>query len=147
MEEEKYTAYDLEKPEVRDQMTEGSDISEGMGNSENLEKSEVRDQKSDLSEISEIPENSERTGNSKISEDSEHPEISDSLDMSPAEAEIERMVKEMGADALLGIIRDNRNIAIEQIISEMQSAAKPPLPSGVSAVDPCSSIFDLAALA
>ena len=61
--------------------------------------------------------------------------------------EIERMVEEMGAETLLEIIRDNRNAAIRQIISEVEASRQRELPSGASVARECSSIFDLAALA
>ena len=66
---------------------------------------------------------------------------------SPAENEIDRMIDEVGAETLLEIIRDNRNAAIRQIISEVESSQQSVLRSGVSIAKECNSIFDLAALA
>lgn len=66
---------------------------------------------------------------------------------SEAEMELDRMVGEIGAETLLSIIRDNRNAAIRQIISEVEASRDRSLPSGKSAAVGCSSIFDLAAMA
>lgn len=73
---------------------------------------------------------------------SDCPEPSDT-----ARAEIDRLVGEMGAETLLDIIRDNRNAAIRQIISEVEASRDRTIPSGDSASMGCTSIFDLAALA
>lgn len=97
--------------------------------SESAESSEVRDQSSENSEVSD-----------QSSEDL-------SPELNAAESEIQRMVKEIGADKVLEIIKDNRNSAIRQIISEISSSKERILPSGDSACRTCNSIFDLAALA
>lgn len=62
------------------------------------------------------------------------------------ESRLRELVTEMGAETLLEIIRDNRNAAIRQILSEVE-ARRTPMQSGVSAARSCNSIFDLAALA
>ena len=56
------------------------------------------------------------------------------------------MLKEMGAEPLRDIIKDNRNAAIRQILKEVE-ASRPPLQSGTSVAKGCNSIFELAALA
>ena len=65
----------------------------------------------------------------------------------PHLAELDRLVKEMGAETLLDIIRDNRNSAIRQIISEAEGSREQRMPAGGTLSARCSSIFDLAALA
>ncbi len=64
-----------------------------------------------------------------------------------ADKELQRMVAEMGAETLLGIIKDNRNAAIRQIISEVEAAQSNIVNSGASTAPTCASIFDLAAMA
>lgn len=64
-----------------------------------------------------------------------------------ADDQLRKMVEDMGAETLLEIIRDNRNAAIRQILSEVEAARTRSLPSGNSVVKGCSSIFDLAAMA
>ncbi|MDE7409049.1 MAG: hypothetical protein K2N09_03395, partial [Muribaculaceae bacterium] len=90
---------------------------------------------SDNSEIPDSPEESEGSGNSEGLEVSADDDGSDS----PAMEEIRRMAGEMGADTLLEIIRDNRNAAIRQIISEVEASRPKDLPSGVSGRQKCSS--------
>lgn len=109
---------------------------------------------SDISDPSDIPDISENSDSSDSSDISDHSDSSDSSDYSdhsdisdPHEEEIKRMVKEMGAETLLSIIKDNRNAAIRQIISEVEASRKRDMPTGASASATCSSIFDLAALA
>lgn len=118
MEEEKYTVYDLEQP-----------VSEN---------TEVRDQSLESLESSEV--------GGQSSEESDSSEDSTS-ELNAAESEIQRMVKEIGADKVLEVIKDNRNSAIRQIISEISSSKERILPSGDSTCRTCNSIFDLAALA
>ena len=74
-------------------------------------------------------------------------ENTDSSGLSGSERELRRMVEEMGADTVLEIIRNNRNAAIRQIISEVEASRDVSIPSGDSASVACRSIFDLAALA
>ena len=98
------------------------------------------------------PDESDNPGNPDNPETPENPdnlEIPDNPDnpTDPSMAEIERMVSEMGAETLLSIIKDNRNAAIRQIISEVEASRTESIPSGVSVAGKCSSIFDLAALA
>ncbi len=95
----------------------------------------------DQSEESDQPDQSDNSDNPDNSDNSEAEE------KSPAEAELQKMLDEVGADTLLEIIRDNRNAAIKQIISEMQAAQPKTLRSGTSVSSPCNSIFDLAAMA
>lgn len=105
------------------------------------EESRVKSEESSEDVIYEIPEESE---SSESSEDSENAEDSECL--SEAETSLREMVAEMGAERVLEIIRDNRNAAIRQILSEVE-AQRAPLQSGVSVGQACSSIFDLAAMA
>ncbi|MDE5846040.1 MAG: hypothetical protein K2H71_01670 [Muribaculaceae bacterium] len=90
-------------------------------------------------------ENTENDENDTNAENPENAERAENPD--PATAEINRMLEELGAETLLEIIRDNRNAAIRQIISEVEASRDEALPSGDSSRLPCSSIFDLAALA
>ncbi len=92
-------------------------------------------------DISESSENSENDVNSENSDNADNTES-----LSEAETSLREMVAEMGAERVLEIIRDNRNAAIRQILSEVE-AQRGPLQSGVSVGRACSSIFDLAALA
>ena len=131
----------MEKDENKDDVIYDLERSEGSEGSEMSEGSEG----SKMSEESEGSEMSERSEGSEMSERSEGSEASGDVD--PAMAEIERMVGEMGAETLLEIIRDNRNAAIRQIISEVEAARERDMPSGFSGSMGCSSIFDLAALA
>ncbi len=64
-----------------------------------------------------------------------------------ARAEIERMISEMGAEKLIGIIRANRNEAIEQIKSELHARSAMPISSGRSVAKSFGSLFDLASQA
>ncbi len=66
--------------------------------------------------------------------------------VSEAEVRIRKMVSEMGAETLLDIIRDNRNAAIRQILSEVEGQ-RGIMHTGPSGGCGCSSIFDLAAMA
>ncbi len=95
----------------------------------------------ELSESSEDSENSDNADNSDNAENAEN-----SQPLSEAEIRLREMVTEMGAETVLEIIRDNRNAAIRQILSEVE-AQRTPLQTGVSAERGCNSIFDLAALA
>ncbi len=106
--------------------------------------------------IYDILENTADTESPDPSEDSDTPEKEDpdqpteakeSKNLSQAESEIEKMIREVGADTLLQIIKDNRNAAIRQIISEVEASRDHPIPSGSRAPSSCTSIFDLAALA
>ncbi|MDE6017189.1 MAG: hypothetical protein K2G85_00065 [Muribaculaceae bacterium] len=82
------------------------------------------------------------------SAESDQSESAEDENMSQAETELQKMLEEMGAETLLEIIKDNRNVAIRQIISEVESQQRNSyLRSGVSAPSECQSIFDLAALA
>ena len=106
------------------------------------------------SEVSDDFENPEATDSSADSgpagstESSDTPDDSDDPGLSdPAMEELGRMVEEMGASTLLDIIRDNRNAAIRQIISEVEAARNHAIPSGRSVAASCSSIFELAAQA
>ena len=66
---------------------------------------------------------------------------------SSADAELTRMIADMGAEKALEILKGNRNSAIEQILSELESGSDRTLQSGNSVAASCQSIFDLAALA
>ena len=135
--------YDLEQAEITEVQTPQSpDDSENFENSENP----------DNFENPENPENSKNSENSENSENADNPDNSDcasgaAVRMTAPHEEIERMVEEMGAETLLEIIRDNRNAAIRQIISEVEASQIRTPPSGNRCTAPCSSIFDLAALA
>ena len=94
----------------------------------------------ETTEPAEVPEPSEAA---KVSEEPEEAPT----DSDPHEAELQRLVSEMGAETVLEIIRDNRNAAIRQIISEVEAARPRGLPSGTKISSGCGSIFDLAALA
>ncbi len=133
MEENKDTIYDIESAV---HPAEGSVAEE-------LAKENESSDISDNSDNSRNSDNTEDPAPSEISENFESPELS----KEPAMAEIERMVEDMGAETLLSIIKDNRNAAIRQIISEVEASRDRSLPSGSSTRKECSSIFDLAALA
>ncbi len=105
--------------------------------------SSVSSEESCQSECLELSQISSALDNQGSRDDSESSE----KEKSPAETEIERMIDEVGAETLLEIIRDNRNAAIRQIISEVESSQQSVLRSGVSIAKECNSIFDLAALA
>lgn len=64
-----------------------------------------------------------------------------------AKGEIEAMVADMGAEKLLEIIRENRNAAITQILDEMERTPGEAMQSGRSVGGFCNSIFDLAGMA
>lgn len=64
-----------------------------------------------------------------------------------AKGEIEAMMADMGAEKLLEIIRENRNAAITQILDEMERTPGEPMQSGRSVGGFCNSIFDLAGMA
>ncbi|MDE5997621.1 MAG: hypothetical protein K2G77_05350 [Muribaculaceae bacterium] len=102
-------------------------------------------------DISEGAEDSDATDisddRSESSDQSEPAEAKEGQKLSRAESEIEKMMREVGADTLLQIIKDNRNAAIRQIISEVEASRDSSLPSGSKATSSCTSIFDLAALA
>lgn len=84
-------------------------------------------------------------------ENSTPKDISDTSDISdtPGEAEIElqRLIKKLGAEKIVELIRGNRNAAIKQILDEMQQQSDTPLQSGISAGHYSRSIFDLASQA
>ncbi|MDE7095994.1 MAG: hypothetical protein K2O47_00700 [Muribaculaceae bacterium] len=105
--------------------------------------SSVSSEESCQSECLELSQISSALDNQGSRDDSESSE----KEKSPAETEIDRMIDEVGAETLLEIIRDNRNAAIRQIISEVESSQQSVLRSGVSIAKECNSIFDLAALA
>ena len=134
--------YDLEHAEAskvqRTQKPESSKKSEKIKKTKNSE----NDDKSDNDENDDNPENSE---NGENGENSENDENADNVDAT--RAEIERMVEEIGSETLLSIIKDNRNAAIRQIISEVEAARESGMHSGLSADGRNSSIFDLAAMA
>lgn len=99
-----------------------------------LEKEEARD-----------PACSEIPLKPNLSNPSDKSDESDRSD--PAEAEIHRMVAEMGAEKVLEIIKGNRNAAIDQIVKELEDESDFSLQSGTSVANRYSSIFDLAAMA
>ncbi|MDE7419439.1 MAG: hypothetical protein K2N35_04450 [Muribaculaceae bacterium] len=111
---------------------------------------------SENSESAAVSENAEDSSNSDDSEDAEgierpadpdNSEESGKQEPNSAEAEIQKMLADVGAETLLQIIKDNRNAAIRQIISEVEASRDRSIPSGASSASPCKSIFDLAALA
>lgn len=121
--------YDLDSPGYDTESSEGQT---------------VQDSHADISEISDPSDSSDISEPSELSEISDR---SDSSDISESEQELRRMVEEMGAETILEIIRDNRNAAIRQIISEVESSSGKTFPSGGSGAPCCTSIFELAALA
>ncbi len=110
-----------------------SEEPEESGGSEDSEKSD-KEEMNPKEEESESPDESESTEEADGAEDQ-------------AANEIKRMIDEMGAERLLDIIRDNRNAAIRQIISEVETSRERDMPSGKSTSMTCRSIFDLAAMA
>ena len=99
-------------------------------------------------------EGGERAQAAAIDDNSDHSDHSDNADNADnsdnadnADTRLRQMIDEVGAETLLEIIRDNRNAAIRQIISEVEASQDRVLQSGVSAARKCNSIFDLAALA
>ncbi|MDE6637496.1 MAG: hypothetical protein K2K32_04580 [Muribaculaceae bacterium] len=116
------------------------------------EKTEILEipEESDESDMSDQSDQSDQSYQSEQSDQSDQSEPSDATEedeKSPAEAELQKMLDEMGAETLVEIIKDNRNAAIRQIISEVQSAQPRALGSGTSITSTCQSIFDLAAMA
>ncbi len=107
---------------VNMQTPETGDSKEKVTDNEEAEKKEDTEKKKDDSD----PENKKR---------------------SRAESEIQRMIDDMGANRVLEIIRDNRNEAIRQILSEIEASQVRVMPSGRSIIKECNSIFDLAAMA
>ena len=66
----------------------------------------------------------------------------------PALESIREMVESLGAERVLELIRDNRNAAIEQILSELKEGEEnEPMRSGLSVEPKYHSIFDLASFA
>ncbi len=138
MEEEKYTAYDLEAQTAPAVLEPTADT----GLTDNPEITESKEMTEDSANVDaagchdglENPVNSETKGLPKT-------------EKSPAEEEIDRMMEKVGAEKMLEIIKGNRNAAIKQIISEITSSTERRLPSGDSAYRKCNSIFDLAELA
>ncbi|MDE6696552.1 MAG: hypothetical protein K2K25_06700 [Muribaculaceae bacterium] len=130
MEKENDIIYDLDAIDA-----EKAEIMEIHEDSEESEESEESD-KSDKSDQSDKPDLQ-----------SEPSDASEEDEKSPAEAELQKMLEEMGAETLVEIIKDNRNAAIKQIISEVQSSQPRALGSGTSVTSTCQSIFDLAAMA
>ncbi|MDE6341287.1 MAG: hypothetical protein K2K93_03125 [Muribaculaceae bacterium] len=84
-------------------------------------------------------------GENTTESDSEAPSAPSPADS--ARAEIERMIGEMGAEKVIGIIRANRNEAIEQIKSELQAGSATQISSGRSVAKSFDSLFDLASQA
>ena len=82
-----------------------------------------------------------------VSADADCEENSKIEEKSPAETELGDMISKLGADTLLQIIKGNRNAAIRQIITEVESSRDNHIPSGTSSAPSCMSIFDLAAMA
>ena len=134
MEEEKDIIYEL---------SEGGERSV-----ENFEGGERSVESGERVEVADIDENSDFSDNSDVSDNSDFSDNSDNSDHSDnADKKLQQMIDEVGAETLLEIIRDNRNAAIRQIISEVEASQERVLQSGVSAARKCNSIFDLAALA
>lgn len=125
-EEEKDIIYDL-------------DTESGAGSAEIAQSEEQRGECGELLQVAAIDEDSDH---SDISDHSDNSDNSDNPD-----TRLRQMIEVMGAETLLEIIRDNRNAAIRQIISEMEASQDRALQSGASAAVACNSIFDLAALA
>ena len=131
MEEEKDIIYEL--PEGGDDSQGGERSVESSGGGERSVESGER------VEVAAVDENDE---NADDAENADNDENADNAD-----TRLQRMIEEVGAETLLEIIRDNRNAAIRQIISEVEASQNRVLQSGVSAARACNSIFDLAALA
>ena len=64
-----------------------------------------------------------------------------------ARGAIESMISEMGAEKVLAIILNNRNAVITQIMHELENHHAKPIPTGVRADSVCTSIFELAEMA
>ncbi len=109
----------------------------------------VEDDKDVIYDISDETEESQDSAELQVPAQSPDPvQLQDDVQSKdPAYVEVKKKVKAMGAETLLSIIRDNRNAAIQQIIREVEASQDSALPSGVSVVKGCNSIFDLAALA
>lgn len=138
MENENDIIYDLEASGE-----ETREITEEYGQSDQLDQSD----QSDDSDDSDKSDQSDRSDQSDKSDRSDQSDSSAEAEKSPAETELQKMLDEMGAETLVEIIKDNRNAAIKQIISEVQSAQPRSLRSGTSITSSCQSIFDLAAMA
>ena len=137
MEEEKDIIYEL---------SEGGERSVESG--ERFESGEQSVESGGLLQFAEDVEGSDcsdKSDESENSDNSDHSENADDADN--ADTRLRRMIEEVGAETLLEIIKDNRNAAIRQIISEVEASQNRVLQSGVSAARACNSIFDLAALA
>ena len=137
MEEEKDIIYEL--LESGEQRVEGGEQRAECG--ERVQPAAI-DENSDHSEISDCSEISDY---SDYSDNSDNADNDDNAD--DADTRLRQMIEEVGAETLLEIIRDNRNAAIRQIISEVEASQDRVLQSGVSTARKCNSIFDLAALA
>lgn len=104
----------------------------------------------ETNELSEPSDESEIKEGATVKEETtpiESPDVKEAAKPTSAEAELQKMLDEVGVDTLLQIIKGNRNAAIRQIITEVESSRDCSLPSGTSSSPSCTSIFDLAALA
>jgi len=117
MEKENYTAYDLEPEEKNPSVRK---VESPSPKKENSTPKDISDT-SDSSDISDTP--------------------------GEAETELQRLIKKLGAEKIVELIRGNRNAAIKQILDEMQQQSDTPLQSGISAGHYSRSIFDLASQA
>lgn len=96
---------------------------------------EVADQSSDESDQSDRSDKSDKSDRSENTD-------------SPAEKELAEMTEKMGAEAVLEMIRCNRNRIIDELIAEAKTEYKRrPMPSGVSCERKAASIFDIAGMA
>lgn len=147
MEKENDIIYDLDASgeEIQETPEENpqSDQSDESSQLDQLDQSDQLDQLEESSQSDPLEESDQ----SDQSDQSASSDTSESKEKSPAEAELQKLLDNMGAETLVEIIKDNRNAAIRQIISEMQAAQPKTLRSGVSVNAPCNSIFDLAAMA
>lgn len=140
----------MEKEEIVATETQGLRVNDQKSSESKAEASDILyelTEGSDDSDSSDGPDISDKPEETDVHPGSEDAEKTENSEKSAAEAELEKMLSEVGADTLLQIIKDNRNAAIRQIIREVEASRDRSIPSGASAAPSCSSIFDLAALA
>lgn len=146
MEQNEDIIYDLENPGLAGSPNPGNTDSpetatDPIGSSDDITESDDTPG-ADGADGPDNGDNVDNDDNSRIADN-----IATDDDAQSAGRELEKMIEEMGAETLLAIIKDNRNAAIQQIISEVESAHNRSMPSGSSVAGTCNSIFDLAALA
>lgn len=133
----------VKSSDVKPSDVEPSDVELSDVKPSDVELSDVEPSDVELSDVEQSEDEEEKKDSEKKEGEAVKSEIVDS-----ALESIREMVESLGAEKVWQLIRDNRNAAIEQILTELKEGEEnEPMRSGLSVEPKCHSIFDLASFA